>query len=167
MTTFDVKADGDTTKGHVLTEQEAFSLLMAVHRYFRDTDAHVGGRHRTEIVAEEMVKDGKASLATDVLHIHGTMQDFHRGSFKEAMFFGDSPVFEGFVEASRGTRFAESVDHIVRELKIFGEVINEKPIDWAKSADVLAKVKRDKYPEDLTMIEKLDRWQQEGPAVGR
>ena len=144
--------------GRVLTGKEAFELLDANRNYMKSVDSHVGERHRSEIVAEAMTREGLDSLADHALQLHDVMKGFAQGDFKAAQHLADNPVIDSLVEDAKGTKFTTTADAMAAALGAFKRLTGED-IDWDKSSQVLAKAKRDHFPKDLTMVERLDQWQ--------
>ena len=146
-------------KKHVLTKQEALEMLNAVHTYFNDRD--ISGRHQTEATAEAMINAGLTDLAESTMDVHNALKAFHRGNYKGAAYLtDDTPVGENIVEQAEGTRFAKFAAGLARDLKSFDALCTgESFVDWDEAAKVVAEVKREKFPKDLTMVEKLDQWQ--------
>ena len=93
-------------RGRVLTRLEAFSLLDANHTYLKASDSRISGRHRTEIVAEAMVREGLDGLAGGMVQLHDTMKEFAVGDFKAAQFLAESLVFDRLLEEAASTKFA-------------------------------------------------------------
>ncbi len=148
-----------------LSDHDAFSLMDASHIYWDRNTACINDQHKTVIVAEEMAREGLMALADDMMLIHDAMKQFSRGDFRAASSLAENSILDQIHDKARGTRFEDAVDHITNPLRAFAEVFerfgeNGSGIDWAESAGVLARMKREKFPGDLTMVEKLDQWQQ-------
>lgn len=158
-------AENPRPRKHVLTDSEAFALLSESSQYF-STSHRVGDRHMAEVMAEGMAQCGELQLASSVLDLHDALTSFQSGRFAEAAYFGDAPVFGNMRYAAKGTGYEGSIDVLEKGLSDFTRILmgcGEKgiKIDWKKSAEVLAAVKRDRFPGDLTMVEKLDHWQRD------
>ena len=78
-------------KGRVLSKQEASALLSANKEYLKSIDTHVGERHRSEILAEQMVREGLDDLASTMIQLHDAMKGFAKGDFKEGQLVTESP----------------------------------------------------------------------------
>lgn len=156
----------ETEELRALTEQEAMAMIIASTDYLTKITDHTNGRHRTEVVAEAMERDAKFDLASDAMAIHTTVKAFGNGDFKKIAYFAEAPVLENFVAAAEGTKFEKAANTIAHELEPLEEVLYDKLIDWEKSSEVLARVKREKFPETLSMVEKLTNHQR-GHLSGR
>ncbi len=156
-------------EGHVLTEKEAKGLLLTMDTYFGMSAIrpHSNGKHRTVVVAEAMERAGLFDLASGAMEMHNDMDAFRKGSLEALRTFQENPQVDNFLGLANGTRFekeaktlADSVSHIEDILHKHGD------LDWEKSSEVLAKVKREKCPEMMTMVEKLTDYQR-GQPTGR
>lgn len=154
---------GELLKRHVLSEREAFGLLSSSHRYFNAADAYINGRHKTEILAEAMLQAGQESLATDAMYLHTAMTAFQKGAFNEVQFLSEGPVFTGFLKNAQATKFEASVKKLVGQLSSFDEILTDRDVNWETSSTILAEMKRARFPNDLTMVERLDQWQRDQP----
>jgi hypothetical protein len=154
--------------GTVLTESEAMAMLEAVHQYFNE-DNFIKGHHFMENMVEDIARDGLADLAKEVNQIHATLKEFHRGDFKSANFFeqGDADIFKDLREKAKGTRWEEAATKLAHDLKGLEAAFEELPVrnvDWEASAEVLTRVKTKKFPDDLSMTERLGQWQRSQSA---
>ena len=143
--------------GRVLTSDEAFPLLDANHNYMKSSYSHVGEKHQAEILADAMMREGLNNPAMDLIHIHDAMMKFSKGDFKAGLVFTDG-VLDSLVESTSDSKFAGAAQSIARALKAFGKLAGDD-IDWQRSTPILAQVKREQFPKDVTMIEKLNDWQ--------
>lgn len=147
-------------KSHVLTEQEAIVLLLTSDGYLRSHTDHVNDRHRTEVVAEAMERAGHFDLASEAIVIHKVLQSFGKGDFKALQYFNQCFPLDDLLEKARGTKFLKDAKNLASQLKDIEKVLDpDRSINWEKSSEVLTKVKREKTPSILTMVEKLDQWQ--------
>ena len=153
-------------KQHVLTEKEASSLLIESADYLSTSGDHVDGRHRTEVVAKKMESDGNFDLADTLMGIHNTFKEFASGDNKSLRYFSDDPMHDRLVEEVKNTGFEKSIEKTVATLASITETFADREIDWDKSAEVIAKVKRERFPEMLTMVEKLTDWQRDQSRKG-
>lgn len=150
------------TGKHVLTPHEAFSLLDGVHSYFANEDVHLQGTHRAEILSDAMLREGFADLSHSVMWIHNVLKEFHRGNFQEVdSIAGSCRTVESFLESAKGTRFEKAAEDLMAPIRDLNELLVHHAIDWQQSAPVLADEKKAKFPQDLTMTEKLGIWQRQ------
>jgi hypothetical protein len=159
------RAVAEPTNKHVLTEHEAFALLSNSHGYFTSFEP-ISGRHRTEIVAEAMARDGLTGTAEDTMFLHSQLKLFHQGDYSAIGAFNQVPLIENLLVSAKGTKFERAVEDIIRPLESFIEIFDRlsearRQIDEDRSSEVLAKVKQDRFPEDMSMVEKLDKWQRD------
>jgi hypothetical protein len=150
-------------KPYVLTPKDAWSLLAATSDYVHTPVRALNGKDRADILAEAALAKGFVDLSTTISAIHSSVMDFHKGNYKAIQYLLEGPAIrEDVVGDAKGTGFEKAVDRLFKPLGWIADV-DEKladrkgnhQIDWDASAKVLLKVKKDKFPEDLTMVEKL------------
>jgi len=152
---------------HVLTEDEAWSIISMCNEYFSAlSHDHTNRRHRTEVVAEAMERDGRFELATQAMAIHNVLRSFQKGDFKEISYLDDVDAINTFVSNAKGTKFEEAAKGIAKWLDEFESLVKKHKdenceIDWFGSSEVFALAKKKYSPQTLTMIEKLDSWQRD------
>jgi len=129
--------------------------------YFNENNS-IGGRHRYEILAEDFAREGLPLLSREVLWIHRALEKFRMGQFAAAKHFHEhGPIFTSLVSHASKTKYHASVVDLVEGLKSFAEPLEhcgEDGLDWPASSRVLAKVKAEFFPEDMTMVEKMAHW---------
>ena len=156
-------------KPHVISPREAKALLVELGEYFSPGTAgeHVDGKHRAEVVAKTMELNGKFDEADSLMSIHNAMKEFGNGKAKALAWFSEVPVHENLANDVKNSQFEKSVAPITNIVENIAKILDYSEIDWDKSADVIAKVKRDRFPDKLTMVEKLTNWQHDQSPKGR
>jgi hypothetical protein len=161
-------------KPYVFTPKDAWSLLAATSDYVHTPDRAINGKDRADILAEATLAKGFVDLSTTISAIHSSVMDFHKGKYKGIQYLIEGPAIrEHVVKEAKGTGFEKAVDRLFKPLNWIAD-LDEKlarrkgnhHIDWDASAKVLLKVKKERFPEDLTMIEKL-AVAAEAPARGK
>lgn len=149
---------------YVLSSKEALSLLAAAHNYAQRPDRAINGRDWAEIVAEAALAKGHANLSDSISAMHSSIMGFHKGSYREIEFLLNTPeIHEEVREEAKGTGFEPAVALLFGRLaavpilnkKNYGRFLG-RVIDWDASSKVLLDVKQEHFPQDLTMIEKLN-----------
>lgn len=148
---------------HVLTDTEAFSVLDSLNNYFTgDEDVYVGGKHRTEVVADAMLREGLVELSHTAMQIHNTLKEAHRGNFRALDFLANGAnVVEDFLKSAKGSRFQQAAQELMQPIRDVSKIFADHAIDWQQSIPVLADIKKETFPEDLSMTEKLGIWQRQ------
>jgi hypothetical protein len=150
-------------KAYVFTPKDAWNLLAATSDYVHTPDRAINGKDRADILAEAALAKGFADLSTTISAIHSSVMDFHKGNYKGIQYLLEGPAIrEQLVADAKGTGFEKAVRRLFSTLRQIGD-LDEKlagrrglgRIDWDASAKVLLRVKKEKFPEDLTMVEKL------------
>jgi hypothetical protein len=150
-------------KPYVFTPKDAWSLLAATSDYVHTPDRAINGKDRANILAEAALAKGFVDLSDTISAIHSSVMDFHKGNYKAIQYLLEGPAIrEDVVKEAKGTGFEKAVSRLIASLgwiadldeKLAGRKGNHH-IDWDASAKVLVKVKKDKFPENLTMVEKL------------
>lgn len=151
------KDEGD--KPYVLSKKDAWLLLAAASDYARTPDRSINGKDRAEILAEAALAKGHSDLARVISGIHSSIMDFRKGNIRAIQYLLEGPVIrEDVHKYAKGTGFEDAASDLVAHvggIADVGEKIGERLIDWDASSKVLLKVKKDRFPQDLTMIEKL------------
>ena len=151
----------------ILTKNEAKHILIACEAYLFLGEGHTENRHRSEVIAKAMERNQEFDLARDVLVVHNIMKAVKKGDFIKLKYFVDNPVGEGLIKDSINTQFAVEVSRIAKEIEPIDRTLNDRGVDWEKSREVLASVKKEVWPSSLTMVEKLGDWQREQQDKGR
>ncbi len=162
-----IESEETPTKTHILRKQEAYGLLLAATDYFSCISSdHVDGRHRTEVIAKTMELDGYFDQASELMIIHNLMKKFANGDAKALMYFSEGPYHEQLIESVQNTKFSKSVEKDFKEIAEIEKILDYRDIDWEKSAEVIAEVKKERFPKMLTMVEKLSNWQRDQSPKG-
>jgi hypothetical protein len=150
-------------KPYVLTTKDAWALLAAATDYMHEPDRRIDGRDRADILAEAGLAKGLSDLSWTISAIHSSVMGFHKGNYKDMQYLLETPDFREIVQnLAKGTEFEMAADRLFQPLRYITEVadkVGERTIDWEASSKVLLRAKKERFPEDLTMVEKL--------AVGR
>ena len=149
----------------VISDQEAFNMLQATKSYFGD-DNYLQGRHLTEKLVEGLISDGQTALAADVNRLHNALKEFHRGEFRSAGFFDpvETDLIEDLHRDAAKTRWSDAIRKLTVDLQEFYKPLTISSesewsgIDWDASKAVLARRKAETFPEDLSMMERLEIW---------
>jgi hypothetical protein len=165
------KSSRETEKPYVLSKKDAWALLAAASNYMRAPERTVDGKERADILAEATLAKELSDLSDTISWIHSSVMRFHKGDYKAIQYLLETPAIRDDVKnEAKGTTFATAVERLFSPLRYFVELedkLGERDIDWEKSAKVLLKVKAEKFPEDLTMVEKLTVAQSQDPAQRR
>ena len=152
---------------HVLTEKEAFELLLATDDYFSCISKdYVDGRHLTEAIARTMELHGLFDQVSDLMLIHDYMKKFADGDARSLQYFSETPAHENLTDKVNNTRFSKSVADAMKPIAEIEKILDYRDIDWEKSAEVIAMVKKERFPKMLTMVEKLSNWQRDQSPKG-
>ncbi|MDE3060050.1 MAG: hypothetical protein KGJ06_03460 [Pseudomonadota bacterium] len=152
-------------KKYVLTKPEAFSVMRALHDvgYFYETQFD-GDKHATETIIDEARRSGHEDLASTLRDAHNALLGAKEGKFIElAFFYEDSSIADRITEEAQNTKFENSVKGIVRTIRTIEKNFHAMTgivVDLEKSNKLLAKVKHDHFPKALSMIERLNHWQE-------
>ena len=146
---------------HVLTKNEAKHILLACEAYLSLGEGHTENRHRSEVLAKAIEQSQKFDLAKDVLVVHKIMESVKNGDFERLKYFKDTHVGEELIKDSINTQFAVEVSRIAKEIDPIDKALNDRGVDWEKSREVLASVKKEVWPSSLTMVERLGDWQRD------
>ncbi len=159
---------GVKAKKHVITRNQASQLLLESGDYFSMFGAgeHVDGKHRSEVIAKAMELDGQIGQADAIMNFHNSMKQFANGDTKALQWFTETPVADNLSDTVKNSKFEASVERIISTAAKIGKILPKREIDWEKSADVIAKVKRERFPDKLTMVEKLTNWQHDQSTKG-
>jgi|SRR5579872_5215330 len=153
------KGRSEHKKPHVLSAKDALALVRATSDYMRMPDRKINGKDRAEIIAEAALAKGFSSLSETVQAIHYSIVEFHKGHYEEMHFLLESPAIREYVRnEAAGTGYERAVEHLFSRLGPIAnleEKLNSRTIDWDSSSKVILNVKKDHFPEDLTMIENL------------
>jgi hypothetical protein len=153
-----LKDDGD--KPYVLSSKDAWMLLAAASNYVHTPDRTINGKDRADIVAEAALANGHANLSRTISAIHSSIMDFYKGKHREMQFLLEGPAIREYVkDEAKGTRFEEAVRELFAHVGYIADVeekIGDRLVDWDASSKVLLRVKKEKFPQELTMTEKLN-----------
>ena len=152
---------------HVLTKKEASKLLMICSDYLSPASIGlVDGKHRTESVAKKMESDGQFDLADTIMGVHDAIRRFTNGDNRALSYFNEVPMDEIVRNEIKNTVYEKSVESAISATDKICKTLDLRDIDWEKSAEVIAKVKKERFPEMLTMVEKLSNWQRDQSPKG-
>jgi hypothetical protein len=153
------QAKDENDKPYVLSKKDAWLLLAAASDYAHTPDRTINGKDRAEIVAEAALAKGHSDLARVISGIHSSIMDFRKGNVRAMQYLLEGPVLrEDVHEYAKGTGFEEAASDLVAHVGGIADVeakIGDRRIDWEASSKVLLKVKKDRFPQELTMIEKF------------
>ena len=151
--------DESSEKPHVLTKDEAVRILIAAFDYLTLANDHIAGNHRTEVVAKAAEQNQEFELASDLLAIHNVLKEFGNGNLRAIKYLGEAPVGDNLLETAKNSTLINEAKSLASSIEPIEEILEGQSIDWEKSFKVLAEVKKEKFPEKLTMVEKLSNWQ--------
>ena len=165
--TDDGESKGTKAKKHVVTRNQALELLLANIDYFSESGEHVDGKHRTEVIAKSMELDGQFDMAHALMRVHNSMKEVAKADIRTGLqWFAQSNVADDLAKTVKNTKYEDAVSPIVEKASRIGKILPDRDYDWEKSADVIAKVKRERFPDKLTMVEKLTNWQRDQTKKG-
>jgi hypothetical protein len=148
-----------TEKAYVLTKKDAWMLLAATSDYLHTPDRTIDGKDRADILAEAALAQGYSHLSQTISAIHSSVIGFHKGHYKEMQYLLEGPAIREYVrDEAKGTPFETAVGSLFSALGYIADLddkVRGRSIDWETSSKVLLAVKRDKFAEDMTMVEKL------------
>lgn len=148
----------------VVSEQDARCILCEVLDQY--TPAHadrlVGGKRPVEVLAEAVLRDGHARLATDLSMLDRTLMDIAAGRFQELSLFHETHIAAECIDQARNTKYGQSVADLLQPtLKISQMLVDYgSKIDWESSGIMLKQIKAEFWPQRLTMRERLEEWVQ-------
>ena len=152
--------NGRRDKPYVLTQKDAWALLASASNYVHTPNRKIDGKEQADILAEATLSRGLSDLANSVAAIHSSVMRFHKGDYRAIQYLLETPAIgQHAMQAAKGTSFARAVERLFNPLGYIAELedrLRGRAINWEESSRVLLKVKSDRFPEDLTMAEKLE-----------
>ena len=113
-----------------------------------------------------MESDGQFDLADTIMGVHDAIRRFTNGDNRALSYFNEVPMDEIVRNEIKNTVYEKSVESAISATDKICKTLDLRDIDWEKSAEVIAKVKKERFPEMLTMVEKLSNWQRDQSPKG-
>ena len=134
-----------------LTQTQAEGILEAVDTYFQP-ESFVRGVHRTEIVAEAMLREGLVELADSVMAVHHNLLKILGGKFKEASFLSEIPGISDVIDGAKGTKFEEGAKALMEDVQVIEHIFKPEEEhscapNWDASVPLLQRTQQAKYPD--------------------